>query len=138
MEPITSTILAALAAGATAAVKDTAGTAIKDAYQGLTALIRQRFAGKSHADVVLTEHEKDPDTWKKPMEKALIESEVDQDEEIVLRARELLKLLTDAKQPGLQVYGSGAAADHGGVAAGQGGVAAGGNVSIGSWGKQDE
>lgn len=138
MEPITTTILTALAAGAAAAGKDTASTAIKDAYQGLKALIQRRFAGKPHADVVLTEHEKEPDTWKKPMEKVLTESEADKDEEIVLRAQELLKLLTDPKQAGPQVYGSGAAADRGGIAAGQGGLAAGGNVSIGNWGRKDE
>jgi hypothetical protein len=39
MDPI-SLILAALGAGALAAAKDTAGTAVKDAYQGLKTLIR--------------------------------------------------------------------------------------------------
>ena len=42
MEPI-SLILAALAAGAAAAAKDTAGTAVKDAYEGLKALIKKKF-----------------------------------------------------------------------------------------------
>jgi disulfide oxidoreductase YuzD len=45
MEPI-SLILAALAAGATGAAKDTAGTAVKDAYEGLKALIKKKFAEK--------------------------------------------------------------------------------------------
>ena len=40
MEPI-SLILAALVAGATAATKDTAGAAVKDAYEGLKALIKK-------------------------------------------------------------------------------------------------
>ena len=45
MEPI-SLILAALAAGAVAAAKDTAGTAVKDAYESLKALIKKKFAEK--------------------------------------------------------------------------------------------
>jgi hypothetical protein len=137
MEPITTTILAALAAGAAAAAKDTAGAAIKDAYHGLKDLIQRRFAGKPKADMVLAEHAKSPDTWKKPMEEALTEAGADKDQEIVQKAEALLKLLSDAKQGGLQVHGSGAAADRGGVAAGRGGIAAGGNVSIGNW-KRDE
>ncbi|BDI14282.1 hypothetical protein ANSO36C_00840 [Nostoc cf. commune SO-36] len=44
MEPI-SMIIAALGAGAIAATKDTAGTAVKDAYQGLKALIKKKFEG---------------------------------------------------------------------------------------------
>jgi hypothetical protein len=138
MEPITTTILTALAAGAAAAAKDTAGAAIKDAYQGLKNLIERRFAGKPKAEIVLTEHSKDPQTWKKPMEEALVETGADQDDELVKKAEALLKLLNDAKQGGLNVFGSGAAADRGGVAAGQGGIAAGGNVTIGSWGRVDK
>ncbi|CCI17590.1 exported hypothetical protein [Microcystis aeruginosa PCC 9807] len=42
MEPI-SLILAALAAGATGAAKDTAGTAVKDAYESLKALIKKKW-----------------------------------------------------------------------------------------------
>nr|WP_287107984.1 MULTISPECIES: hypothetical protein [unclassified Microcystis] len=43
-------ILAALAAGAAAAAKDTAGTAVKDAYEGLKALIKKKFAEKGKTD----------------------------------------------------------------------------------------
>ncbi len=47
----------------------------------------------------------------------------------------LSQLLAETKQAGgdsiIQVYGSGAAASHGGVAAGEGGYAAGGNIIIG-------
>jgi hypothetical protein len=130
MEPITTTILAALAAGAAAAAKDTAGAAIKDGYQGLKALIQRRFAGKPKADLVLAEHEKEPDTWAKPLEKALTEAEADKDEEIVRRAQGLLELLQRSGAGGIQVVGSGAAASHGGVATGQGGNAAGRDVNI--------
>ena len=43
MEPITATIVAALLAGATAAAKDVATAAIKDAYAGLKRLIKDRY-----------------------------------------------------------------------------------------------
>ena len=42
MDPI-SLIVAALAAGASAAVKDTAGQAVKDAYSGLKALVKRKL-----------------------------------------------------------------------------------------------
>lgn len=43
MEPITTTIVAALVAGATAATKDVATTAIRDAYAGLKRLLSDRY-----------------------------------------------------------------------------------------------
>ncbi len=48
MEPI-SLILAALAAGAVAAAKDTAGTAVKDAYESLKALIKKKWEHLTYA-----------------------------------------------------------------------------------------
>ena len=125
MEPITTTILGALAAGAAATAKDTATQAIKDAYQGLKKLIEGKFADKPAAATALVEHETRPDVWKKPLEVALIDAGADQDKEIVRRARELRKMLEDAGLGGAYVQGSGAAATAGGVAAGQGGYAAG-------------
>jgi hypothetical protein len=49
MEPVTTTIVAALIAGAVAASKDVATTAIKDSYQGLKRLISDRYTGASNA-----------------------------------------------------------------------------------------
>ena len=138
MEPITTTILAALAAGAAAAAKDTASAAIKDGYQGLKKLIERRFAGQPTATMALAEHEKKPDTWKKPLESALTELGADKDEEIIRRAMELLKAVGDAGLAGARVYGSGAAATGGGVAAGQGGYAAGRDNVIGGGPKRDQ
>jgi hypothetical protein len=43
MEPVITTIIAAIVAGATAAAKDVATSAIKDAYAGLKRLIRDRY-----------------------------------------------------------------------------------------------
>ena len=138
MEPITTTILTALAAGASAAASETATTAIKDLYQGLKKLVERRFAGKPSAQTVLAEHEKQPEVWQKPMEKALSETGADKDEEIARRASELIEELKKAGLGGAIVHGSGAAATGGGVAAGNGGYAAGRDILIGGGKPRDE
>ena len=92
MEPITL-VLSALAAGATAAFQETATRAVKDAYEGLKALIQRRFAGNPDAETDLRRYEKDPGTHEKPLQKSLVEAGADKDEDIVRQAQELLKLV---------------------------------------------
>ena len=90
MEPI-SLILTALVAGAVAAAKDTAEKGVKDAYEGLRALIKGKFADNNGAKVVLDEHEKDPETYEMPLKKKLTEAAIDQDAEILRAAEAVLK-----------------------------------------------
>jgi len=90
MDPI-SVVLAALAAGATAAAQDTASQAVKDTYAGLKSLIRERFADKPHAEMALAAYEKDTDIWEKPLQQSLVEARVDQDEAIVQQAQQVLQ-----------------------------------------------
>jgi hypothetical protein len=94
MEPI-SLILAALGAGAIAATKDTAGTAVKDAYEGLKTLIKKRFADKGKEDDsnIIDKHEKKPDSEaiKALLKEELVDLDVDQDVEILKAAAEILK-----------------------------------------------
>jgi hypothetical protein len=92
MDPL-SLIVAALAAGAAAAAKDTAGAAIRDSYQGLKELIQRKLAGNQAAVVVLEEHEKDPHTSEALLKKKLAEAAVDQDPEIQRSAETLLEQL---------------------------------------------
>jgi hypothetical protein len=92
MDPV-SVVLAAMAAGATAATKDTASQAVKDAYADLKALVKKRFEKRHQADMVLAEYEKDTATWKKPLQKSLVETGADQDEVIVRQAQQVLKLV---------------------------------------------
>jgi hypothetical protein len=87
MDPI-SMVVAALVVGAS----EVAGQAVKDAYAGLKALLTRKFAGKQAAEVVLAEHEQQPETWREPMKAKLAENAVDQDEEILEAARKLLEL----------------------------------------------
>jgi hypothetical protein len=91
VEPVTL-ILTALAAGAAAGGTDSAASAVKDAYSGLKHLIGKRFTGKTSAVVALAEHESDPGTWQAPLTKALTETQVAQDEQVLAAARRLLEL----------------------------------------------
>ncbi|MDJ0747782.1 MAG: hypothetical protein QNJ32_31235 [Xenococcaceae cyanobacterium MO_167.B27] len=86
MDPI-SLIIAALVAGAAKA----AGDAAPDAYNGLKALIKRKFTDEAKAEMVLEEHETDPETYEAPLKKKLAEAEADKDEEIIKAAQELLK-----------------------------------------------
>jgi CHAT domain len=90
-----SLIVAALGAGALAATKDTAGTAVKDAYQGLKTLIKKKFAeqGKEDDSNIVDKHEKklDSEAFKALLKEELINLGVDKDAEIIKLAQELLK-----------------------------------------------
>ncbi|MEM9272439.1 MAG: hypothetical protein AAGA80_05675 [Cyanobacteria bacterium P01_F01_bin.143] len=88
MEPI-SLIISALVAGAAKA----AGDAAPDAYNGLKVLIKRKFAGEPIAEMLLEEHEKDPETYEAPLKKKLTEAGVDKDGEIIQAAQDLLKQL---------------------------------------------
>ncbi|MCC5607198.1 hypothetical protein LC612_10455 [Nostoc sp. CHAB 5834] len=99
MDPI-SLIIAALGAGAIAAAKDTAGTAVKDAYQGLKTLIKKKFESEPKAQMVLEEHETDPETYNAPLKKKLAEAGADKDQEIIKLAENLLNQVKE--QPGGQ------------------------------------
>lgn len=90
MEPI-SLILTALVAGATAAVKDTAGKAVKDSYDGLKALIKKKFEGDALAQAMV---EAKPEEIKQA--EVLLKSKItavgiDKDEEILKAAEAVMK-----------------------------------------------
>jgi hypothetical protein len=95
MEPI-SLILAALGAGAIAATKDVAGTAVKDAYEGLKALIKKKFAeqGKDDPSTIIEKFEKKPEVTKPLLEDELKEAGLEKDEEI-LKAAEAVMVKKD-------------------------------------------
>ena len=91
MEPI-SLILAALGAGAIAATKDVAGTAVKDAYEGLKALIKKKFAeqGKGDPSTIIEKFEKKPEVTKPLLEDELKEAGLEKDEEILKAAEAVM------------------------------------------------
>lgn len=101
MDPVTL-IITALTAGAAAGGQSVVTDAIKDAYAGLKVLIKRKFAGKPSAEVALTEHENDPQTWQAPLKKALLQEHLDQDAEILQAAQALLDQIRT--QPGGENY----------------------------------
>jgi hypothetical protein len=92
MDPI-ALIVTALAAGAGAGVKDTASSAVKDAYEGLKAMVKGRFSGRPDAELILASHATAPETWERPLAAQLAATGVDA--ELVAAAQTLMEL-TDA------------------------------------------
>ena len=90
MDPVTL-VQVALAAGAGAGIKDTTSLAIKDAYEGLKAKVKGRFAGQSDAELVLANHEAAPDEWQQPLSNHL--AAVGVDAEMAEAAQSLMALI---------------------------------------------
>ena len=85
-------MVAGAAAGTAAAgTKDTASAAIKDAYQALKTIVKNRFTGRPRAELVLAEHEAAPRTWRDPLVAEL--TAVGVDAELLSAAQALLELV---------------------------------------------
>jgi prophage tail gpP-like protein len=95
MDPI-SIVVAALAAGAVAGVKDSASTAVKDAYTGLKELAARRLSRRPRGELVLTEHAEDPQAWEKPLAKELAAADAAADRDLVTAAQAFLSLIDEA------------------------------------------
>jgi len=96
MDPATL-IISTLTAGAVAALQETAGTAIKDAYQGLTTLIKMKFAKDPEATAALEGLAEDPKTWEKPLEDSIKATGAADDAAILAAAQKLLELVESQK-----------------------------------------
>ena len=95
MDPV-SLLVTALAAGAAKGVGETASAAVRDAYQELKARVASRFAGHAPKELVLAEHEKQPDTWRAPLTEAINESGLASDSAVLDLAERLMALLDEA------------------------------------------
>lgn len=95
MEPV-SLILEALTSGAAKGITESAADVVKDAYSGLKRMISKRLAGNKTAEVALAEYGDDPETWKAPLAKALLESGSCADPAVIEAAQRLMSLLDDA------------------------------------------
>lgn len=92
MDPV-SLVVAALAVGAASGVGETASAAVKDAYAGLKELVQARLRGAGPtAEVVVAEHERDPQTWHAPLARALWESGAGEDAALAAAAQQVLAL----------------------------------------------
>jgi hypothetical protein len=87
MEPISATITAALALGASTALKELSAQAIKDAYAGLKELILRKYK-----QVPVAELEEHPSSKARRavVEEELTAAGVDQDQEVIARAKEVI------------------------------------------------
>ncbi|MCU7246018.1 MAG: hypothetical protein GPI93_23970 [Microcystis aeruginosa LG13-12] len=99
MDPI-SLILAALGAGALAAAKDTAGTAVKDAYQGLKTLIKKKFEGDVLGQAMVDAKPEEIKQAEGLLKDKITKAGADQDQEIIKVAQDLLDQVKE--QPGGQ------------------------------------
>ena len=99
MEEITL-VLTALATGATTgaldALKDDAKDKAKAAYAKLHDLVAHRFHGNPSAELVLSEHQADPETYAAPLAKKLTEAGAGDDAELVATAKALMELVDQA------------------------------------------
>ena len=95
-----SLILTALAAGATGGALDALKDDVKDkahaAYAKLRDLVKRRFRGNAGAEVILSEHQADPETYAAPLGKKLAEAGAGSDAELVATARALMELVDQA------------------------------------------
>lgn len=92
MDPVTL-IVTALVAGAAAGLKDTASSAITDAYNGLKGLVRRKLAARPDAELVLARHEQDPQVWDKPLAQELTAVSAGHDPDLVSAAQALMQLV---------------------------------------------
>ncbi|MEW5930364.1 MAG: hypothetical protein AB1941_23125 [Gemmatimonadota bacterium] len=91
MEPITTTaVVTALATGAAAAAKDTAATAVKDAYAGLKVLIQRKYSG---VDVTPVEKKPDSEAKRQSVAEDLADAGAENDTELKELARALVAAL---------------------------------------------
>jgi hypothetical protein len=99
MEDI-SLIVTALAAGTSAgaldALKGEAKDKAKATYAKLHSLVARRFHGNASAELVLSEHQADPETYAAPLAKKLTEAGAGGDAELLATARVLVELLDQA------------------------------------------
>lgn len=91
MDPV-SLIVAALVAGASSAVKDTADDAIKGVYARLKSMLKRKLDRDPLDSVLVDQHEKDPETFAKALRAKLAQIEAGDDVEVVEAARAVLQI----------------------------------------------
>jgi hypothetical protein len=91
MDPLTL-IVTALATGAAAGLKPTAEKAIKDAYEGLKALVVKRYE-RTKAAVPVLEHNPASDAGKAVLRESLAEEGAAEDEALLRQAQAVLQAI---------------------------------------------
>ena len=93
MDPITTAIIAAIAAGAASGTGTVAEKVIIEAYEGLKALINRKFGNDNKISKVITDLEEEPDFEpnKAALEGRVKQTRADEDQDIKVAAQELLE-----------------------------------------------
>jgi hypothetical protein len=96
MDPITTAIIAALAAGAVAGATDVGKQAIADAYNGLKAVIRRKWGAQSELGQAVDSLESNPDSAgrQEVLAEEVAAAQADQDADIVAALQALQEKLT--------------------------------------------
>jgi hypothetical protein len=92
VDPV-SLIVGALAAGASAGVRESASGAVRDSYQMLKRAVADRFAGHRRAETALAELETDPDISRVSLGEAVVRTGASADPVVVEAAKRLMQLL---------------------------------------------
>ena len=95
MDPVTL-IVTALAAGVALALKDTAPSAVRDAYGTLRTLARRHLAGRPGGELVLDRYEREPAKWRALLEAELTASAAYSDADLLAAAQTLMTLADEA------------------------------------------
>lgn len=111
MDPVTTAIIAALAAGIIKSSSTVGEKAIVDAYEALKALIQHKFGSDSKVAKAVNELEEEPDSegYKAVLKEQVAKAKVDQDSEVLTAAQALLDKLQaqpDGAQAVQQATGS--------------------------------
>ncbi len=104
MDPITTAILAAIAAGAVAGAAKVGEQAIVDAYTGLKELLKRKFGAKSEVVKAVKALETKPDSAarKDVVKEEVAAAKADQDPELLQAAQALLDKI-GARPGGVQI-----------------------------------
>ena len=92
MEPISATIVAAIAGGAALALKDVANKAVSDAYQGIKKLVIDRY--KRKASIEALEEDPESSTAQKLLAEGLEKTKAVEDNEVIELAKKLSEALS--------------------------------------------
>ena len=96
MDPVTTAIVAALAAGATSGVTEAGKKAIVDAYEALKTLLKKKFGHESELVKSVESLETRPDSTsrKNVLQEEVIAAKADQDPDILQTAQALLNQIS--------------------------------------------
>ncbi len=104
MDPAVSMIVSAIVAGSSAVAKDAVSSSIRSVYESLKDRVQGRLRGDSAAETALVEAAKDPETWEKPLAKAVADHRLGEDEAVLSLAQELLELIQESQPSGTTKY----------------------------------